>query len=105
MALHTEAACADEEVLPGVFFASREAYLRQIVGQDSSLSPVRRLRRLGGGPVGKRVGCGRVAHHARDSPEDVFDEAPDLWRRIAPASAWKSWARPSGPGTFPEILP
>ena len=83
MALHTEPACADEVVLPGVFFASREEYLRQIVRQ-SELTFRLFVGYAGwaGGQLESELEAGGWLTTPA-TPEDVFDEEPDLWRKIA----------------------
>ena len=83
MALHTDEARADAEVLPGVYLASRDEYLKQLVEQDQQ--PFRLFVGYAGWAGGQleselEVGGWLTAPATCD---DVFSEADDLWRRIA----------------------
>ncbi|MFV1966687.1 MAG: YqgE/AlgH family protein, partial [Pirellulaceae bacterium] len=83
MALHTTAACADDEVLPGVYFASRDEYLERIV-QDED-----RPFRLFVGYAGWSSGQLESELEAggwltiKATQDDVFNENKDLWREIS----------------------
>jgi putative transcriptional regulator len=82
MALHTTADCADDEVLPGVYFASRDEYLERIVRGDQ-------LFRLFVGYAGWSPGQLESELDAGGwltvpaTPDDVFDDDEDLWRKIS----------------------
>jgi putative transcriptional regulator len=83
MALHAAESCAEAEVVPGVYFASRDEYLRQIVQQQEQ--PFRLFVGYAGWAGGQleselKVGGWLVTQATRD---DVFDDQDDLWRTIA----------------------
>jgi putative transcriptional regulator len=83
MALHTDVMCADSEVLPGVYFASREEYLERIVQQTEQ--PFRLFvgySGWGAGQLESELAAGGWLTTPATA-EDVFSDADDLWRRIA----------------------
>ena len=83
MALHTEASCAENEILPGVYFASRNEHVQRIVQQQHE--PFRIFVGYAGWAAGQleselEAGGWLISEAKRD---DVFDEDEDLWRKIS----------------------
>ena len=83
MALHTEASWADDEVLPGVYFASRSEYLENIVRQNER--PFRLFvgyAGWAGGQLESELEAGGWLT-TKATREDVFSDDDDLWRTMA----------------------
>lgn len=82
MALHTDAAFADSEVIPGVYFASREEYLRNVVHEAGR--PFRLFLGYAGWGAGQLESELEVGGWltAPASMEEVLGETGDLWRIV-----------------------
>jgi putative transcriptional regulator len=83
MALHAEPSLADEEILPGVYFASRGEYLTQIVGHtDLAFRLFVGYAGWAGGQLEGELEAGGWLT-ATASREEVFaDASDDLWRNV-----------------------
>jgi putative transcriptional regulator len=83
MALHTVAESADSEVIPGVYFASREEFLRKVVHEAER--PCRVFLGYAGWGAGQLESELEVGGWltAPATVEEVFGDSGDLWRSVA----------------------
>jgi putative transcriptional regulator len=82
MALHTDAALSDSEVVPGVCFASREEFLRRIVREANR--PFRVFLGYAGWAAGQLEGELEVGGWltCAATADEVFADVEDLWRKV-----------------------
>jgi putative transcriptional regulator len=83
MALHTRDALAELEIVPGLFFAARKQNLDQLVQEDEQSYKLF-IGHAGWGPGQLEGEIEEGAWRSVPaSPQDVFDEADDLWTRLS----------------------
>ena len=83
MAIHTDTECGETEILPGVYLATQKENLDRLVRQREH--PVRIFSGYSGWAGGQLEGEMSVGGWLTTlaTHEYIFDEAEDLWKRVA----------------------
>lgn len=102
MALHTNAAWADDEILPGVYFASTDTYLEEIVQQSEQ--PFRFFLGYAGWAAGQLESELKVGGWLRTEAncQDVFDEDEELWKKVSSRIGLEILGGAVSPEIFPD---
>jgi putative transcriptional regulator len=81
LALHTHPACAQNDVLPGLFMATRKEYLKRVFQSESRYRIFCSYSGWGPGQLESELEAGGWLTHPA-TLDDIFADADHLWRRI-----------------------